>query len=132
MVQNVNRFNRTRQDHRQEIAEDYCEMIYQWVEADKVPRAVDLAETMGVSQVSASKTLKRLRDAGLVTFEPYRCVALTESGVQLARASMRRHQLVVGLLLRLGVAPDVAETDAEGIEHHVSDATLSAIERFLD
>ena len=127
----MNRFNRTRQDHRQELAEDYCELIYQLVEAEKPPRAVDLAETMGVTQVSASKTLKRLRDAGYVMFEPYRCVELTEKGVALARASMRRHELVVGLLVRLGVPNDVAQTDAEGIEHHVSDATLDAISRFL-
>ncbi|MCA0134985.1 iron dependent repressor, metal binding and dimerization domain protein [Pseudosulfitobacter pseudonitzschiae] len=34
-------------------------------------------------------------------------------------------------LVAVGVPEDVAELDAEGIEHHVSDQTLSAFDRFL-
>jgi DtxR family manganese transport transcriptional regulator len=33
--------------------------------------------------------------------------------------------------LAVGVPADAAETDAEGIEHHVSDITLAAFARFL-
>ena len=35
------------------------------------------------------------------------------------------------LLLAVGVPRDAAESDAEGIEHHVSEATLAAFARFL-
>ena len=35
------------------------------------------------------------------------------------------------LLLAVGVAREDAENDAEGIEHHVSPATLEAFARFL-
>jgi DtxR family manganese transport transcriptional regulator len=39
--------------------------------------------------------------------------------------------VVVDLLLAVGVPFEAAESDAEGIEHHVSDTTLAAFARFL-
>ena len=57
---------------------------------------------------------------------------LTESGMALARRMKARHRLVVDVLLAIGVPLEAAEADGEGIEHHVSDATLRAFERFLD
>jgi DtxR family manganese transport transcriptional regulator len=38
---------------------------------------------------------------------------------------------VVAFLAAIGVPEAIAEADAEGIEHHVSDETLAAFERFL-
>ncbi|MFX8879544.1 iron dependent repressor, metal binding and dimerization domain protein [Acinetobacter baumannii] len=55
----------------------------------------------------------------------------TQLGAQLAERSRRRHHLVLQFLLALGVPREAAETDAEGIEHHVGEATLKAMERFL-
>ena len=52
-------------------------------------------------------------------------------GEVLASRVRTRHRLVVDLLLAIGVPPEAAEQDAEGIEHHVSDATLAAFGRFL-
>jgi DtxR family manganese transport transcriptional regulator len=40
-----------------------------------------------------------------------------------------RERIVVNLLLALGVPTEIAE--AEGIEHHVSEATLKAFAHFL-
>jgi DtxR family manganese transport transcriptional regulator len=42
-----------------------------------------------------------------------------------------RHRLVVEVLMAIGVPPEAAEMDAEGIEHHVSETTLAAFEAFL-
>jgi len=39
---------------------------------------------------------------------------------------------VVDVLLALGVNAEAAEADAEGIEHHVSEATLKAFAQFLE
>ena len=56
---------------------------------------------------------------------------LTDAGHQLAGRVRARHRLVVEVLLALGVPREAAESDAEGIEHHVSDATLAAFGKFL-
>ncbi len=56
---------------------------------------------------------------------------LTEAGEHLAARVRARHRVVVDLLLAVGVPSESAEADAEGIEHHVSDATLAAFATFL-
>ncbi len=127
-----NRFARTRADHSRETAEDYVELIAALIEERGEARSVDLAERLGVSQVTVGKTVQRLQREGFVTAEPYRSIFLTESGASLALASKERHAMVLAFLLRLGVPPEVAEADAEGIEHHVSSQTLAAMRRYVD
>ena len=56
---------------------------------------------------------------------------LTEAGQALAERVRARHRVVVRLLVALGVSVEDAESDAEGIEHHVSEGTLAAFDRFL-
>jgi DtxR family manganese transport transcriptional regulator len=49
----------------------------------------------------------------------------------MAERSKRRHEIVLGFLKSLGVSEETAERDAEGIEHHVSEETLRAFERYI-
>jgi len=128
----TNRFQRTREDHSRERAEDYVEMIDALIRETGEARAVDLAQRLGVSHVTVSKAVQRLQKEGLVTAQPYRSIFLTGKGAELAAASQERHQLVLGFLRSIGVSEDVANVDAEGIEHHVSHETLAAMRRFLD
>ena len=84
-----------------------------------------------MSHATAIKTISRLKRAGLATARPYRGVFLTEKGHALAGKLRTRHRLVVDVLRALGVPSEPAEAGAEGIEHHVSDATLKAFAQFL-
>lgn len=126
----MNRFRRTREDHSRELAEDYVELIDELQLEKGEARAVDLAERLGVSHVTVSRTVRRLVRDGYVLAEPYRSIFLTDQGRELAAASRSRHAQVVAFLLALGVPAEVAESDAEGIEHHVSQQTLEAMRRF--
>lgn len=127
----TNRFQRTRDDHSRERAEDYVELIDSLTQEKGEARAVDMADRLGISHVSVSRTLQRLKRDGFVTMEPYRSIFLTEQGKALAAAARERHSLVLRFLLALGVPAEVADTDAEGIEHHVSEGTLAAMRAFL-
>lgn len=127
----MNRFQRTRDDHSRERAEDYVELIDALILEKGEARAVDMADRLGISHVSVSRTLQRLKRDGYVTMEPYRSVFLTEDGKALALAARERHSLVLMFLTRLGVPEQIADTDAEGIEHHVSNQTLEAMRRFM-
>lgn len=128
----ADRFHRTREDHSRENAEDYVELIEALIEETGEARAVDLAERLGVSHVTVSKTIQRLQREGYVTTQPYRSIFLTDKGRQVAVDSRARHELVLKFLRKLGVPEAVAETDSEGIEHHVSEETLDAMRRFLN
>src|SRR5262245_52244007 len=123
-------FRAARMHHANETAQDYVELIDDLIRERGEARSVDMAQRLGVSHVTVTKTIKRLRDAGLVRSEPYRSIFLTDQGQSLASECRQRHQDVADFLLAMGVPPDTAEIDAEGIEHHVSDETLQAMRRF--
>jgi DtxR family manganese transport transcriptional regulator len=124
-------YQRTREDHARELAEDYVELIDDLTRETGEARAVDIAARLGVTHVTVTNAIGRLKRSGLVTAEPYRAIFLTKEGKRLAETARKRHQLVVDFLLAIGVPPADAETDAEGIEHHLSAATIEAMKRFL-
>jgi DtxR family manganese transport transcriptional regulator len=124
-------FKRVREAHQTELAEDYVELIGDLITETGEARVVDLAERLGVSSATVNNAIQRLQRDGLVTTKPYRAIFLTERGQEMAVIARERHRLVVELLLALGVDAATAEVDAEGIEHHVSEATLAAFRAFL-
>lgn len=73
--------------------------------------------------------LKRLATMGLIEMITAWRV-LTAEGEKLAQESRERHQIVENFLLVLGVSPEIARRDAEGMEHHVSEETLDAFRLF--
>lgn len=124
-------FARVRAAHRTEVQEDYVELIADLISAQGEARAADLAKRLGVTAATVTNTLARLKRDGLIEMEPYRSIFLTAAGFGLARRSRARHELVVSFLQALGVPEDIAEMDAEGLEHHLSDETLRALRRFV-
>lgn len=121
----------TRLQHAQERAQDYVEAIADLISGHGEARATDLAKTLGVTHVTVIRTVQRLKREGLVTTQPYRSIFLTDSGRTLAGKARARHEKVIAFLEALGVPESTARADAEGIEHHVSDETLKAMETFL-
>ena len=124
-----NKFEETRKAHARELAEDYVEAIWS---LGKSARVTDLARHFGVSHVTVIKTVARLEGLGLISTAPYKEVTLTKSGERLAEAANLRHTVVFNFLRKLGIDEDTANRDSEGIEHHVSDKTLKAFEKFLE
>jgi DtxR family manganese transport transcriptional regulator len=124
-------FEQQRRQRSTMIAEDYCELIADLIDQDGEARAVDIARRLGVSHATVVNTVGRLQRAGFVSSLPYRSVFLTDRGRALAETSRRRHNLVLHFLEALGVDHETALADAEGIEHHVSEVTLEAFERFI-
>jgi DtxR family manganese transport transcriptional regulator len=129
--QQAERFQRVRDAHQTELAEDYVELIADLLDGKGEARLVDLSERLGVTKATVNNTIQRLQRDGLVTSEPYRAIFLTDKGRKLATTSRERHLIVRDFLIALGVDPETADSDAEGIEHHVSRETLEAFRRHL-
>ena len=127
----ASRFGKTRTAQSTALLEDYAELIADLLAMNGEARPTDVARRLGVSHATAIKTIARLKREGLATSKPYRGVFLTPQGHELADRVRARHRLVVEILLALGVPREAAESDAEGIEHHVSEVTLAAFGRFL-
>jgi DtxR family manganese transport transcriptional regulator len=125
------RFGKARTAQSTALLEDYAELIADLLATGGEARPTDIARRLGVSHATVIKTVARLKREGLATSRPYRGVFLTPEGETLAARVKTRHRLVVDLLRAVGVPAEAAEQDAEGIEHHVSEATLSAFGAFL-
>ncbi|VDZ79959.1 membrane protein [Salmonella bongori] len=128
--EHVEGFRQVREAHRRELIDDYVELISDLIIEVGEARQVDMAARLGVSQPTVAKMLKRLASLGYIQMIPWRGVFLTSEGEKLAQESRERHQIVENFLLVLGVSPEIARRDAEGMEHHVSQETLDAFLAF--
>ena len=75
--------------------------------------------------------LQRLNESGHLNYERYRGISLTESGVAVAKNMHDRHGILADFLKMIGVDEDIANRDAEGIEHHLHPETLKKLEEFI-
>lgn len=122
-------FIATRDQHLLELAEDYVELISDLMTSKGEAKVCDIASHLGVSHVTVIRTLDRLKKRGLLQNEGP--LALTKEGQKLARMCKERHEFLLTYLTKLGVPLDIAMIDVEGMEHHISQETLTAFQRHL-
>lgn len=81
-----------------------------------------LAEKLSVKPATITKMLKRLACLGFISYKPYCGVVLTESGTKAALEVIRRHRLIeLYLVKRLGFTWDEVHSEAESLEHAISE-----------
>jgi DtxR family transcriptional regulator, Mn-dependent transcriptional regulator len=115
------------------VAQDYLKVIWNAQEwsLEKVSTKM-LAEKIGVSASTASESIRKLAEQGLVDHEKYGAVTLTESGRRAALAMVRRHRLLEAFLVKeLGYSWDEVHDEAEVLEHAVSDRLVARIDAKL-
>jgi DtxR family transcriptional regulator, Mn-dependent transcriptional regulator len=93
-----------------------------------------LADALGVAPGTATMTVKRLAERGLVDHRPYHGVELTDGGRRAAVAAIRRHRIVERFLAdMLGYAWNEADRLAGSFEHdlpqEVEDRIFLALDR---
>ena len=110
-------------------AEDYLEAMLMLKEERGYVRSIDVADKLGVTKPSVSYATKRLRESGLITFDPAGMIVLLEPGLEIAERMYERHKLLTELLIGLGVSPEIAREDACKIEHDLSVESFDAIRR---
>ncbi|MBE3075057.1 MAG: metal-dependent transcriptional regulator [Actinobacteria bacterium] len=102
--------------------EDYLKAIYTIGRGSGAAATNEIAQRLALAPASVSGMVRRLADQGLLAYERYHGVKLTESGRRAALRTLRRHRVIEAYLARaLGYPWDRVHDEAERLEHAVSD-----------
>lgn len=87
---------------------------------------------LGVAPGTVTAMVKTLADSGLLIYEPYSGVRLTDAGRQLALHVLRRHRLVELFLVKV-LKMDWSEVhgEAESLEHAISERVIERMDEML-
>jgi len=116
----------------QESGEMSLETIYLLTSGGKSIRAIDVCEHMGYSKPSVSRAVSLLKSGGYLTVEVGGSLVLTEKGREKAEKTYKRHTILTEFFSFIGVDKETATEDACKIEHHISDATIDALQKHLE
>lgn len=117
--------------HLQESGEMYLETILVLSQKMGKVRSLDVAEYMGFSKPSVSRAVGLLKKGQYITVDKDGFLTLTEIGTEIAQKIYDRHNLLTKFLCSIGVDSETASEDACKMEHHISDATFTAITNML-
>jgi len=124
--------NSAKTEDRTDRMEDYLEVIYELVKQKGYATTVDISTFLNVSSPSVTKMTQRLDETGYLKYEKYRGIRLTEEGVRIAQNIRNRHALLAEFFKMIGVDEESANSDAEGIEHHLHPETIKRLEDFMN
>lgn len=110
--------------------EDYLEMIYRFHSEGNMIRINSLAQHLHVKPSSASKMADNLKSNGLVSFEKYGAITLTEKGIALGQYLLFRHNVLNRFFCFLNQSQEEIKL-VEKVEHFIDSRTISNLEKFL-
>lgn len=111
--------------------EDYLEIIYELVQHKGYATLADVAEYLNVRPPSVTMMMRRLDQSGLLNYEKYRGIRLTEKGMDIAKIIHDRHSVLSEFLKMIGVSEKIANEDAESMEHHLHTQTMQQLTELM-
>ena len=110
-----------------QTAEDYLERIHELIEEKGYARVVDIASSLKVKQASVTSMVQKLDELGFLNYVKYRGLVLTDKGRAVATEIQQRHETLARFFSLFGLPAETQQRDIEGIEHHLSPATLEML-----
>ncbi len=113
--------------------ENYLKKIFNHKKAfgEKI-NAVKLAQELSVSKAAISEMAKKLSKHGLISYEKYKGMELTDKGENMALNVIRRHRLWELFLIKVLDMPwSEVHEQAEILEHHTSEKLIDRIDEYL-
>lgn len=114
--------------HREE---DYLEAILHVVRKKGYARVGDISKHLNCSAATVTEMFGRLSKNGMVNYEKYGGVTLTDKGMEIGTEVDRRHGILKDFFQMLGIDEETADLDACEVEHSIHPVTLSRLNRFL-
>ena len=92
-----------------------------------------LATTLNIHAVSANQMIRKLEEYGIVTYQPYKGVMLTDEGMRFALRLIRNRRLwEIFLVQHLQIPLDQAEKLSCGLEHLTDPSVCARLAAVLD
>ncbi len=120
-------------DQPSAAVQDYLKTIHSLGGVEKLVSPVDIAGRLQVRAPSVTGMLKRLAEAGWITYESGHGAKLSEKGIAEARRVIRRHRLLELFLIKvLGLDWSEVDEEADNLEHAISPRLEQAIAQYLN
>jgi DtxR family Mn-dependent transcriptional regulator len=115
-----------------DATQDYLKEIHKLGLEGRKATTSAIADRLGVRPPSATAMVKKLAALGLAEHAPYRGVELTPAGERVALEVIRHHRLLEQYLAQaLGLSLDEVHTEADRLEHALSEELEARIDRSL-
>lgn len=113
--------------------EDYLETISVLAKKNRVVRVKDIAKKLKVKMPSVTSALQKLKERGLIDYEKYGYVDLTEEGIKLADRVYSRHSCLADFFENvLKIGKKEADAEACRVEHHLSPQSCRQLKRLVE
>lgn len=114
-----------------ENLEDYIYDIFEILKTAPIARVKDIAKKRDVKLSSVVIAAKSLADKGLINYQKYGYITLTDRGLEIAKEIENRKTILYKFLTEiLNVSHESAVRDVHKMEHDLSEETLSKIIEF--
>lgn len=112
------------------IFEDYLKILFELQRAKKAIRVKDIAKKAKVSKGNVSQILRRLAEEGLISYQPYKKIELTERGLQRVKDVVEKHA-VSEFFIEKSLGIKEAHAEAHILEHALSDEAFNKMKSVL-
>lgn len=110
------------------MQEEYLKTIYLLQNEGKGARVTDIARILNKTKPTVNYAITNLKDLGLVNYEIYGAISLTDKGISYAKKILEAYDIVYLFLNGiLEVEPDKAEIEASKIKATIDDETLNKL-----
>lgn len=107
---------------RTEAVEDFLKAAYKIERLQSPVPTTALASALNIKPPSVTEMAKKLSEHGLLEYEKYKGIRLTESGHRIALEVIRHHRLIEMYLTEaLGYSWDEVHEEADRLEHVISE-----------
>lgn len=112
--------------------EEYLKTIYVLKNTEKQIRVTDISKKLNCSKPSVNRALNCLKDEGLILYEAYGDIIITEKGMEIAKSIVKKQDILKLFLTQMiGVDEETAGTEATKMKHAISEDTISKLEKYI-
>jgi DtxR family Mn-dependent transcriptional regulator len=113
-------------------SEEYLKTMYILKQQNGNVRVTDIAQKMNCTKPSVNKAIYNLKNEGLLNYESYGTIELTDSGENLAKKILEAYDIVYVFLKDvLNLEEDDAKKEAERIKLAITDKTINKLAKYV-